>query len=109
VAARAGLPYFRLAPGPHPPRQPRAVTDRGRRARSALPPLKAPGDRCLLSRSPFESLNGIDNQLAHSDWGTRGQGPLRAVRRRPQQRADPTATFLRLPGQAAPGACPGAT
>ncbi|HKB35699.1 MAG TPA: peroxidase family protein [Gemmataceae bacterium] len=47
------------------------------RARAAPPRLEALEDRNLLSVSPFYSIDGTGNNLAHPDWGSVGVDLLR--------------------------------
>src|SRR5262249_6890900 len=68
----------------------------GRHVRRAVPAPADPGrsshpwpetveERCLLSASPFYSIDGTGNNLNHPDWGSVGQDLLRTA---PAQYAD---------------------
>jgi hypothetical protein len=61
---------------------------RARRARLGRAPAPRPEaleDRCLLSASPFYSIDGTGNNPFHPDWGSVGQDLLRTA---PSQYAD---------------------
>src|SRR5262245_16746542 len=49
------------------------------RGRPGPPHLEALEDRNLLSASPFYSIDGTGNNLAHPDWGSAGVDLLRTA------------------------------
>src|SRR5262249_48825135 len=70
-------PPFR--PPPRPPQGrggPPPTRSRGPPARLQMEALE---ERCLLSASPFYSIDGTGNNLAHPEWGSVGQDLLRVA------------------------------